>query len=135
MADLTSSRIKAFIDQITQAYEDKLKATVRKKKLIGTTRSQQTRLINSIETEVKQLSNGWQITVWFSDHGRIIENLSYKRNKIRYKENSLIVKRPSKYRWYRRNNGQFVETIITDLTQEYANEILDKTFHILDYFE
>lgn len=131
MENLTDSiKLDKHIREKASDYEKKLKATITKKGLIS-----DRDLVDSVKVTVSKEPDGWKVTVWFEEHGRIIENLSYRKNKIKHKEESIIYRKPSKFWWFRRNQGVFVTNLIEDLTTEFLDEITDKFFHVLDYFK
>lgn len=123
MATLIDNKIRDF----AQYFEQKFKADLQRRGIIDTSDLQR-----SFRTEVKQSGTDYQIIVYFNQYGRILDQFSYRKG-FKYFEDSKILKKRTKYRWWTNEFNKTFTAFIEEMTVEYADEVLSKFFQALDF--
>jgi hypothetical protein len=121
--DNINPEIHAFARRFEAHFKDRLA----KKKLV-----QSGELQNSFRTEVAKQGDGYLIAVYFSEYGRILDKFAYRRG-FKYRAESKILKRPNNYKWWSVEFKKVFEGFVSDMTENYMQDTLNKFFQALDF--
>jgi hypothetical protein len=121
--DTIDREVRAFAQRFEAHFKDRLA----RKRII-----QSGELQSNFRTEVAKQGDGYSISVYFNQYGRIIDQFAY-RKVFKYREESKILKRPQSYKWWRNEFQKVFQGFVSDMTQHYMDETLNKFFQALDF--
>lgn len=127
MATIEKPEIADKVLAFAQYFESKFKADLVRRGIVKSGDLQR-----GFRTEVRQTEGEYAILVYFNQYGRVIDQFAYRRG-FKYRDESKILKKPTKYKWWRNSFERIFTQFVEELTAEYADEVLDKFFKALDF--
>lgn len=115
------------VKEFSVFFEKKFKDDLQKRGIIDSGN-----LRSGFRTEIAKNGDGYQINVYFSQYGRVLDAFAYRRA-FKYRQDSLILKKRSKYKWWSNEFKKVFTQFIEEMTAEYADEVLSKFFKALDF--